>query len=301
MKPITFRHGKAIPNETRIDRMHSVVYLLAGGSESIEWKNVPHGDRLREQLKRRNAKCEPGDLESCDLPNKSATHAVLVFVPKDQSVFQNLSLARRVAKLSLTTDPGTLSIVSFVPPSDGAPLCEAIASALLARGAELPSYKSSHTAAVKLRSIHLFGLDRRIDTQRLLAEAAGNELARRLTMDPANKLTPAMYRKAIAGLAKQQGWRMRFLDTAALKRKRAGAFLAVVQGSATRDAGIVQLLRQSVTKPHSERPKCSGSRRSAQAMVCPLGKRCNAEPGHLGRLPSGGRLGGHPRCCDGLT
>jgi leucyl aminopeptidase len=42
-------------------------------------------------------------------------------------------------------------------------------------------------------------------------------------------------------LAREQGWAATFLDEAQLRGRRAGAFLAVSQGSANRDAGILHL------------------------------------------------------------
>ncbi len=78
-------------------------------------------------------------------------------------------------------------------------------------------------------------------TGRLTAEAAGNHLARSLTTLPPNLLTPGEYRRRIALLARQQRWQMSTLDSRALRRLKAGAFLAVAQGSAQDDAAIVRL------------------------------------------------------------
>jgi leucyl aminopeptidase len=57
---------------------------------------------------------------------------------------------------------------------------------------------------------------------------------------PANVLTPASYRQGVARLARQYGWRMRFLGRAALERLGAGAFLAVTQAHDA-EGGIVHL------------------------------------------------------------
>ncbi len=54
--------------------------------------------------------------------------------------------------------------------------------------------------------------------------------------------TPGAYRRALQTLARQPRLAIRrFYDEAALRRLGAGAFLAVAQGSARRDAGIVHL------------------------------------------------------------
>jgi leucyl aminopeptidase len=87
----------------------------------------------------------------------------------------------------------------------------------------------------------LLGLPARIDLRRTLAEAAALNLARWLTSLPPNKLSAAGYRKALQSLAKTHGWTMDFLGVAQLKRLGAGAFMAVAQGNADEDAGIVHL------------------------------------------------------------
>jgi leucyl aminopeptidase len=71
--------------------------------------------------------------------------------------------------------------------------------------------------------------------------AHGNQLARELILRPANDLTPTRYRRDVAALAKARGWTLRELDFAALRKMGAGAFCAVAQGSAHRDAAIVHL------------------------------------------------------------
>jgi hypothetical protein len=77
--------------------------------------------------------------------------------------------------------------------------------------------------------------------ERVLAEAEGNGLARQLAALPPNELTPGRYRERVAGIAAERELRFDFHDLAALRRRGAGAFLAVVQGSTGGDAGIAHL------------------------------------------------------------
>jgi leucyl aminopeptidase len=60
-------------------------------------------------------------------------------------------------------------------------------------------------------------------------------------MLPPNDLTPAIYRKKVATLAKQYGWKHEEFDMPKLKKMGAGAFYAVGQGSEPMDAAIVHL------------------------------------------------------------
>ncbi|MEX2353750.1 MAG: leucyl aminopeptidase family protein, partial [Gammaproteobacteria bacterium] len=88
-----------------------------------------------------------------------------------------------------------------------------------------------------------------------LAEAEGNGVARYLSMLPPNRLTPTEYLKQIRLMSRENNWKLEFFDVTALKRKKAGAFLAVVQGSPVQDAGIVRL-RYTPSKGSSKRKLC---------------------------------------------
>jgi len=92
--------------------------------------------------------------------------------------------------------------------------------------------------------LRLLGSAPRIDLARLLAQALGNNIARWFTALPPNVLTASAYRGAIESLAAAYSLRCRFLGEADLRKLGAGAFLAVAQGNAERDAGIVHLSYQ---------------------------------------------------------
>ncbi|MCA9826706.1 MAG: leucyl aminopeptidase family protein, partial [Dehalococcoidia bacterium] len=85
------------------------------------------------------------------------------------------------------------------------------------------------------------GLHAEINLDRVLAEAEGANLVRGLTALPANKLNASAYRELLGELARQNGWEFEWLDEPALAKLGAGAFLAVAQGNASRDAGIARL------------------------------------------------------------
>lgn len=72
-------------------------------------------------------------------------------------------------------------------------------------------------------------------------KAEANLLARSLCVLPPNQLTPASFRAQIPALIKGTGIKAEVYDISRLKRLKAGAFLAVAQGSPTQDAAIVHL------------------------------------------------------------
>jgi leucyl aminopeptidase len=99
-----------------------------------------------------------------------------------------------------------------------------------------------------------------------------------LTVLPPNELTPGNYRKRIAELAKEHGWQRQEFGLAKLAERGAGAFLAVAQGSPTKDAAIVYL-------------RCS--HKHARRKVALVGKGICFDTGGHNLKPPGGMLGMH--------
>ena len=118
----------------------------------------------------------------------------------------------------------------------------------------MPGYQAEPPPRASLKRIDIYGLKQQVDLSVVQAEITGNHLTRWLSVLPPNVLTPASYRKIVTQLAKTEGWQMTFLDSRALKRKQAGAFLAVSQGSPVDDAGIIHL---------RYRPKKAGGKKLA--------------------------------------
>jgi len=117
----------------------------------------------------------------------------------------------------------------------------------------MPAFKKKTGKKIHLDTINLFGINARHAFQRTFAEAEGNALARSLAMLPPNKLTPSDYLKRVKTLAGEYRWKMDFYGVSELKKKKAGAFLAVCQGSPTQDAGIVRLQYKPAGKSGSRK------------------------------------------------
>jgi leucyl aminopeptidase len=217
------------------------------------WERLPHGQLLKsrwQQLRRRD---RDSDCLVTDLPNKAGTRVMLLAVKPDSSSFASLTRARKLAVEVRKQDPGTvgLQLAGFKPPHDGQ-LRDKLIAALLAAACPMPDYKSKPGTVARLKRINVYGCSETADLSALQAECMGNHLARWLSALPPNELTPGIYQAFVSTLAKQEGWKMQFLDRKALQRKKAGAFLAVCQGSPAPDAGIVQLRYRP---PNSQRRK----------------------------------------------
>jgi leucyl aminopeptidase len=231
-----------------LDALEHLILVLPDNTPTRKWPRFPYADIIEQRLARSGKKPTGETLFATDLPNKRGTHVVLAFSAREASSFERLTLARRLVARQLEHNPH--SVAFYAPGFDSGSkdqLAEAIVAASLACTATMPEYKSSKKEPARLSSLILYGLDNRIDFKRTLAEAAGNNLARHLTALPPNELTPKSYLQRITELASDHGWRLQFNDMKSLKRKKAGAFLAVAQGSAEQDAGIVQLTYQPGT------------------------------------------------------
>ncbi len=158
------------------------------------------------------------------------------------TAFARLTLARKLVAGVMAMQPQEVNIhVPGFRKAEAEAWVEALLAALLAAAEALPSRKSKPEPRRALKRIRLHGLRSRHGFRSTLAEAEGNNLARGLTVLPPNELTPEAYRRRIESLAGEQGWRMTFLDLKALRKRKAGAFVAVAQGSPDKDAGIVHL------------------------------------------------------------
>lgn len=224
--------------EAQVD---AVTAWLCVTPEKPRWRGMPHGRSLALRHDRQPA-AAVNEAWATDLPNRRATRAVHLPLAAQLSAFELLGAARRAIELALEHNPKELLVsLHEIAAEQAAAVAEALASAALARGIALPLAKRVPPPASKLARLRVHGRGVSLDAARIRAEAIGNGLVRQLAALPPNELTPGRYRERVAHLAHDRGLRYEFHDLAALKRRGAGAFLAVAQGSAGGDAGIVHL------------------------------------------------------------
>lgn len=254
---ITVQQHKSLINKSIIDKTSHLLVILPplikGARKPPAWPDFPYRDQLYKRWKDRTDSGKQQTLLVTDLPNSSATHVFLTTAGTDSSTFGTLNQARKIIAAALADNPA--SLVLTMPGLDQdqqSQFAEALVSATLAACHALPSFRKQEPTVSKLKTIYIYGCEAKLDSHRLLAEANGNNLARSLTTLPPNKLAPKDYLKQIRILARTQGWKLEFLDQKALLGKKAGAFLAVSQGSEHKDAGIVHL---SYTPPTNKTGK----------------------------------------------
>jgi len=223
-----------------------LVVVLPHAPGAAAWRLVPEAARLKQQLKRRSSGGEGPEILRSRLGNANGTGITLARMPARPQLgspaFARLKFAGELMADALAEQPRRLGLL--VAGMGDAATEEMITSLVLAAGAadfRLPEFRRKPARHARLRELRIVGCSRKLDVTRTLAELEASNLVRWLTALPPNKLTATSYREVIRELTEHHDWSMRFLDVAALRRLGAGAFLAVAQGNAQPDAGIVHL------------------------------------------------------------
>jgi leucyl aminopeptidase len=230
----------ATASAARVEMLDALLLFAPATGAARALAAQPHGTLLRRRLQ--GAARHAGGVFTARLPNDRQTLVVVGLLATDAPAFERLELAGRMTRelhLDECRDVGVAAAgldTAIETDAVGAGL-----AALLAASFALPRARGTPSRPRRAAPrLHAFARSAP-DTARIAAIAAGNDLARWLTALPPNVLTPGAYRRAVVQLARRRGWRTRFLDERALTRAGAGAFLAVTQGSATRDGGILHV------------------------------------------------------------
>ncbi len=239
---IRLQQHQTPPTKKQIDSLTNWLMVFAQPMTRDDYKRLPYHTALLKRLAQGTVKTPDTEPVTLDLPNANSSQAATAVIKPAINQFELLTLARKLVAVHGKANPSQLGL--FIGGFDEATaerVAEALLSAILAAVAVMPNFKSKPPAAIKLNKIILYGVVAKHGFKSSFAIADGNALARRLSLLPPNKLTPTEYVKQIKQLAKQQHWQFEFYNEQALKKKKAGAFLAVSQGSARADAGIVRL------------------------------------------------------------
>lgn len=247
---IKLEQSAALPKRVDVDQLTDCVMVLSHPLSEKDLRTLPWLKEIRQRRARSNRKDEDKTPLVLDLPNKSATRVSVACIKAGRDSFALLTMARKLVGSHKNT--GTIGlVVAGFSKDEQERIAEALLAAALAASAEMPVFKKKSSRKKRLQSIRLYGVKTRHEFRRTFAEAEGNALARSLAMLPPNKLTPADYLKRVKKLAAENNWKLDFYGVSELKKKKAGAFLAVCQGSPTQDAGIVRLQYKPTGKSKS--------------------------------------------------
>ena len=224
---------------SQLENIDQLVIFLPSRAPASAWRKLPHGSKLRAQTRRRQSKSV--SVATMRLPNKRQTEVRVAEIPADADEFRRLTIARQLIAEGSDDNPRSMGILAAGFDDEASvTMTRAATAAALAAAYPMPTFDRKGPKRI-LRSIRLLGLANRIDVNRLLAEAEGNNLARCLTAMPANQLDAMEYVRCVRALAKEESWQFRRYGTAELKKMGAGAFLAVAQGNENDSAAIVHL------------------------------------------------------------
>ncbi len=243
---LTIKQHKQLINNVIIDKSDHLILVIPNPDSTTArtpiWPELPYQELLQKRCTARSVNLSSPDVMVTDIPNQQSTRVYLTTVTSDNNTFDTLTQARNIISTVLTDNPVSLVIaLAGVEPSQQTQYASGLINAILAARHLLPTFKEKKPPTSRLKSVHVYGCNEKLDIRRLIAEAEGNNLARSLTALPPNKLPPGEYLQQVRELARTEGWKLQFLNQAALKRKKAGAFLAVAQGSDHKDAGIIHL------------------------------------------------------------
>ncbi len=200
---------------------------------------VPGSVELKAVMKRRDLKVDALAKSPVAVQLPGGTLAVYAMLKADASTFETHEVVRKALALLLAEHPKSLALAVFGDDDFKSRAAEAAVYTALVNAVPLPSRKSKSDPVLK--SVQLFGHQSADGFARTQALAEGNLLARSLTVQGPDELTPGVYRKRIKALAKQYGWTVEEYPFDKLKNMGAGAFCAVAQGSPAKDAAIVRI------------------------------------------------------------
>ncbi|KAB2308204.1 leucyl aminopeptidase family protein [Betaproteobacteria bacterium SCN2] len=219
-----------------LDAAGHALVLMPKGKTLAE---VPGKPALAAALKRKDMKAE--ELAKSPLAIETgAGLRVYAMLDAAADTFSRHAQLRQALAPLLAEHPGELQLALYGPDAfkqmaaSDAVYCAAV------NAQPLPTQKSGKLPGA-LQKLAVHGVTAKGGYARELAVAEGNTLTRALTSLPPNQLTPGAYRKRIARLAKDYGWKLEELGFDKLKKMGAGAFCAVAQGSPAKDAAIVHL------------------------------------------------------------
>ena len=219
--------------------LESASYALLLLPQSKTLPEMPGSAELKAAMKRRDLKVDALAKSPVAVQLPGGTLAVYAMLKADASTFETHEQVRKALALLMAEHPKTLTLAVIGDAAFSARAAEAAVYTALVNAVPLPARKSK--ADVPVKSVQLFGHKSTDGFTHACALAEGNLLARSLTVQGPDELTPGAYRKRIKALAKQYGWSVEEFAFDKLKKMGAGAFCAVAQGSPAKDAAIVRI------------------------------------------------------------
>jgi leucyl aminopeptidase len=237
---VPVRHIGARVSSSILARYAGALLFLPVAPSDGDWKALPHAALLRALFERKVRKA--GDTFHLRVGAQAQTLLVVACLADEASTFDRLQASGKLARSALEGDPKALLVwQQGCKPAAADATLNAIIAALEAAAFRFATFKSKPKPRPRLLGIDIARRGKLRELDLTLATAAGNNLARWLTALPPNTLDAGAYRRLLKQAAQRLKLGFKFYGEAQLKRRGAGAFLAVARGNGTRDAGIAML------------------------------------------------------------
>ncbi len=214
-----------------------VIALLPPKPKLADFKRLGQSKAIFQRwqaIKKRSVNILATDL----LADGAARLCITSFEPA-ATTFEQMCAVRQLLDHALQEQPGKIAITAIGLDEPAQALALLVEGLLIATYA-LPDYGTGKSRNA-LKNISVFQPGKRSAIDKAIARAEANNRVRWLGALPPNKLSTRGFRRYLSSLAKTLNCTHEFLGEAKLKKLGAGAFVAVSQGNAERDAGIVRL------------------------------------------------------------
>lgn len=224
-------------------------------------------------------------------------------VADEQETFQLLGMARSLVKpLKDFACRSILVDLSALSPARALALIDAITAAVQALQFKAPRYEKPGKTPARDKGKDAqkpwapevdFAINAELDqeaaTQAAQAaefSAAANNRVRFFVMQAGNDLTPKRYQKMIKDAATEEGLGFEFYSQKKLATMEAGAFLAVAQGAAHEDAGIIKLTYEPKRKSRGREKAGAAEPAEKLPHLCLVGKGVTFDTGGTNLKPA---------------
>jgi leucyl aminopeptidase len=211
---------------------------------ALSFIDGPLKSELLTLVKQRQLKGKAGEVAFYD--RGPLTRVVLAVLPKKRECFSLLEAARRAVVPAMETRAKKLQVDLRGAGECAELLARSVCSAVVAKAFTFKKYVAEPDPKTSaLPELHyLATTEQSISLERVKSEAKvtdATNFVRYLSALAANDLTPTRYVKLASSFAKGAGLKTDFHNMAALKKLKAGAFLAVSQSASDQGGGILKI------------------------------------------------------------
>ncbi|MBH97692.1 MAG: hypothetical protein CMM56_04475, partial [Rhodospirillaceae bacterium] len=231
-----------------LDSLDHALIIIPKNPPELLFKHLPQGQQIKRILQKKSRAGE--EIAHLRINNAKATTITISFNTAG-TTYNQLCWARNLIAACNHENPSNLGLLVLgLNELDRIKVVSALTVAAEAEAFKLPVFKTKTKTKTRLKHLRILSSESRISLDSIQAQSLGNNIARWFTALPPNILDARKYFDLIDELCGQYSIEHSILNESTLKKLGANAFLAVSQGNAARDAGIIKLKY----RPNGEEP-----------------------------------------------